>query len=98
MTFFRRACTVSRAMTRDPMAAWIATSNIWRGIIFCIFSTSVLPRWYEVSELHQGRDPVAAEVIVERGVPLRRRLQAVGQRRLAVVDVGDDREVADVLH
>jgi hypothetical protein len=24
--------------------------------------------------------------------------QAVGQRRLAVVDVGDDREIADVLH
>ena len=36
-------------MTREPIAAWIATSNIWRGIIFRIFSTSDLPRGYAVS-------------------------------------------------
>jgi hypothetical protein len=28
----RIAATVSRAMTLDPMAAWTAISNIWRGI------------------------------------------------------------------
>ncbi len=44
MTFFLSGLTVSRAMTRDPMAAWMATSNICRGISFCIFSTSDLPR------------------------------------------------------
>ena len=31
MTFLPMALTVSRAMTLLPMAAWMATSNIWRG-------------------------------------------------------------------
>ncbi|CFP59593.1 Uncharacterised protein [Bordetella pertussis] len=31
-TFLRSALTFSRAMTSAPIAAWMATSNIWRGI------------------------------------------------------------------
>jgi hypothetical protein len=37
MTFLRMAVTVSRAMILEPMAAWIATSNIWRGMSSRIF-------------------------------------------------------------
>ena len=32
MTFLRSAFTVVRAITRAPIAAWIATSYIWRGM------------------------------------------------------------------
>ena len=34
---------LTRAITRDPMAAWIGTSNICRGMILRSRSTSALP-------------------------------------------------------
>ena len=37
------ALIVSRAMMRPPIAAWIGTSNIWRGISERSFSTSWRP-------------------------------------------------------
>jgi len=43
ITFFRIALTVSRAMTFDPIAAWITTSNICRGISFRSRSVTSLP-------------------------------------------------------
>jgi hypothetical protein len=43
-TFLRIALTDSRAMMRPPMAAWIATSNIWRGMSSRIFAASARPR------------------------------------------------------
>ena len=44
MTFLRSAFTVLRAMIWLPIAAWMATSNICRGISSRIFSTSSRPR------------------------------------------------------
>ena len=44
MTFLRMAVTVSRAITLAPMAAWMATSNIWRGMSSRIFETRARPR------------------------------------------------------
>jgi hypothetical protein len=41
----RSAFTDSRAMIRVPIAAWIATSNICRGISSRIFAASARPRW-----------------------------------------------------
>ena len=43
MTFFRMAPIVSRAITLPPIAAWIATWNICRGISSFSFSHSELP-------------------------------------------------------
>src|ERR1039457_1927690 len=42
-TFLRSAFTVERARIFDPIAAWTTTSNICRGIISFIFSTSARP-------------------------------------------------------
>ena len=33
----------SRAMIRDPMAAWIGTSNCWRGISSRSFVAIIVP-------------------------------------------------------
>ena len=38
-----KAGTVSRAMILEPIAAWMATSNICRGMISFIFAASNLP-------------------------------------------------------
>ena len=43
-TSLRRALTVSRAITLPPMAAWIGTSNICRGMCSLSFSTMALAR------------------------------------------------------
>jgi hypothetical protein len=40
------ARTDSRAMTREPIDAWIATSNIWRGISSRRRSVIARPYWY----------------------------------------------------
>ncbi|CPU65946.1 Uncharacterised protein [Mycobacteroides abscessus] len=37
------ARTVSRAMTRAPTAAWIGTSNCWRGMISLSFAVIMTP-------------------------------------------------------
>ena len=37
------ALIVSRAIMRVPIAAWIGTSNIWRGMILRSRSTSARP-------------------------------------------------------
>src|SRR5690606_1885152 len=43
-TFLRRALTFSRAITSAPMAAWMAMSNIWRGISPRMRVTTSRPR------------------------------------------------------
>ncbi|MNT25481.1 hypothetical protein D3C72_1610000 [compost metagenome] len=43
----RSALTFSRAMIFEPIAAWIATSYIWRGMISRIFAATSRPRYCE---------------------------------------------------
>jgi hypothetical protein len=49
VTFFRIALMLSRAMILLPMAAWIATSNICRGISWRSFSATLRPYSYALS-------------------------------------------------
>ena len=64
----RIAFTVSRAITRDPIAAWIATSNIWRGISSCSRSTSAFAarvRAVAVDDERERVDGLAVDQDVE---------------------------------
>ena len=102
-----------------PIAAWMATSNIWRGISERIFGDDLAAAVLRERAMHHHRQRVDAlavdqdveldhvggakllELVVERRVAARHRLQAVeeihhhlGQRQL----VGQHHLAADVLH